>query len=196
MLNNKLFLAGDLLKNGNTKFSIFAEKTAMAAKSRKKRAVKAQKSPLMLVLLIVILLAIVSVVVAYFILPTFQTNEKNPGETTTETVDTAEEEPIITIEPMYAGTWVSNYDGAMLTIDRYSFTLEMPSVDQKTEIKGELSVVKNVLTFVYTSGSANCRGEEGHYQYTLEENGDIFFKLIKDNCISRKERMQMSWFRL
>lgn len=168
----------------------------MAAKSRKKRPIKAQKSPLMLVLLIVILLAIVSVVVAYFILPAYQSSETGHGETITETVETAEEEPIITVEPMYTGTWVSNYDGAMLTINRYSFTLEMPSVDQKTEIKGELSVVKNVLTFVYTSGSANCRGEEGHYQFTLEENGDIFFNLIKDNCKSRKERMTMSWFRL
>lgn len=146
--------------------------------------------------MIVILLAILSVVIAYFVLPFADDDNMLPSKTETEINDQKEDEPVITIEPIYTGTWVSNYDGAMLTIDRYSFTLEMPSVDHQSKIKGEMSVVKNVLTFVYTSGSANCRGKEGHYQYTLEENGDIFFKLIKDNCKSRKERMQMSWFRL
>ena len=114
----------------------------------------------------------------------------------TTSVTQTDEEPAITIEPLYVGTWVSNYDGAILTLKRFEFTLEMPSVDQKTTIKGELSVVKNVLTFVYTSGSETCRGVEGHYQYTLEDNGDIFFKRIKDKCKSRAERMEVSWFRL
>jgi len=166
----------------------------MVVKSSKKRSSKAQKSPLMLFLLIAILLAILSVAVAYFILQDDDKNEAIPAQTTTETQQ--EEEPTLTVEPMYTGTWVSNYDGAILTLNRFSFSIEIPSVDQKTAIKGELSVVKNVLTFVYTSGSETCRGDEGHYQYTLEDNGDIFFKLIKDNCKSRKARMEMSWFRL
>ncbi|RLD45311.1 MAG: hypothetical protein DRI89_01425 [Bacteroidetes bacterium] len=166
----------------------------MAVKSNKKRGSKAQKSPLMLFLLIIILLAILSVVVAYFILQDDTKNEAVPAQTTTETQQ--EEEPTLTVEPMYTGTWVSNYDGVILTLNRFSFTLEMPSVDQKTAIKGELSVVKNVLTFVNTSGAETCQGDEGHYQYSLEDNGDIFFKLIKDNCKSRKARMEMSWFRL
>ncbi len=166
----------------------------MTAISRKKRKSKAQKSPLMLFLFIVILLAILSVVIGYFILQNQEVKEAVPDQTTIDTQQ--KEKPVLDVEPLYTGTWVSNYDGAMLTIDRFSFTLEMPSVDQKSTIKGELLVVKNVLTFVYTTGSGSCRGEEGHYQYTLEDNGDIFFKLIKDNCKSRSDRMEMSWFRL
>ena len=166
----------------------------MPAKSRKKRASKAQKSPLMLFLLIVILLAVLSVVIGYFILQNNEEKEAVPNETIIET--TQEEEPVLTVEPMYTGTWVSNYDGAILSLNRFAFTLEMPSVEQGTAVKGELMVVNNVLTFVYTSGSETCSGEEGHYQYTLEDNGDIFFKLIKDNCKSRKARMEMSWFSL
>lgn len=167
----------------------------MAVKQRKKRPVKAKKNPLMMFMVFVILLAILSVGIAYFVL-NYTEEEQSVSSETTEVSHQEEEDPIITIEPMYTGTWVSNYDGAMLTLDRFSFTLEMPSVDNQVEIKGELAVVKNVLTFVYTSGSATCRGEEGHYQFALEDNGDIFFNLIKDNCKSRKERMTMSWFRL
>lgn len=166
----------------------------MVAKSRKKRSTKAQKSPLNLFLLIFILLAVLSIVAAYFLLQEDEGVEAVVIETTTEAEQ--EEEPIITIEPPYTGTWVSNYDGAILTLNRFSFAIEMPSVDQSTAIKGELASVKNVLTFVNASDSKTCPGEEGHYQYTFEDNGDIFFKLIKDNCKSRKERMEVSWFRL
>lgn len=168
----------------------------MMAKSRKKRSTKAQKSPLMLFLFIFILLVILSVVIGYFILDTDEGGTVDPLQTTSASNDNTEQEPVLTVEPMYTGTWVSNYDGAILTLNRFSFTLEMPSVDQKTAIKGQLSVVKNVLTFVYTSGSETCRGEEGHYQFMLEDKGDIFFKLIKDNCKSRAARMEVSWFRL
>ena len=168
----------------------------MATRPRKRRGTKAQKSPLMLFLFIFILLVILSVVIGYFILDTDEGETVDPLQTTSVSKDNSEQEPVLTVEPMYTGTWVSNYDGAILTLNRFSFTLEMPSVDQKTAIQGELSVVKNVLTFVYTSGSETCRGEEGHYQYVLEDNGDIIFKLIKDNCKSRKERMEVSLFRL
>jgi len=166
----------------------------MVAKSRKKRGTKAQKSPLMLFLLIFILLAVLSAVIGYFILQEDKGEEAVAIETTSETQQ--EEEPIITIEPPYTGTWVSNYDGAILTLNRFSYTIEMPSVDQNAAIKGELSVVKNVLTFVNASESKTCAGEEGHYQYTFEDNGELFLKLIKDNCKSRTERMETSWFRL
>lgn len=161
---------------------------------RRKRHSKAQENPLRKLIVFILMLAVVSVIIAYFMLEDEKKQDEAPVQTTTEIQQ--EEEPVLTVEPAYTGTWVSNYDGAILTLDRFSFTLEMPSVDQKTAIKGELSVVKNVLTFVYTSGSESCRGEEGHYQYSLEDNGDLFFKLIKDNCKSRKERMEASWFRL
>ena len=166
----------------------------MAAKSRKKRTSKAQKSPVMLFIIILILLVVVSVVIAFFVLQDDDAKEVVPVQTTTEVQQ--EGEPTLAVEPVYTGSWVSNYDGAILTLNRSSFTIEMPSVDQKTAIKGELMVFKNVLTFVYTSGTETCRGEEGRYQYTFEDSGDIFFKLVKDDCTSRKARMEFSWFRL
>jgi flagellar basal body-associated protein FliL len=164
-------------------------------KPRRKRKSEVRKNPLMLLILIVALLGILSVVMAYFILNGDEEKQATPAETTTETQQD-EEEPVMAVEPAYTGTWVSNYDGAILTLNRTSFTLEMPSVDKKTPVKGELTVAKDVLTFVYTSGSESCRGVAGQYRFKLEDSGDIFFKLINDSCQSRKSRMEVSWFRL
>ncbi len=167
----------------------------MAIKTSKKRTVQKRQNPLLLIALIVALLALLSGVIGYFILQQSESGQgTEPAKAATETP--MEREPQITIEPPYTGTWVSNYDGAILTLKRFSFTLEMPSVDNTTKIEGELSVVKNVLTFVNTGGTETCRGVEGHYQYTFEDSGDIVFKKIKDNCKSRAERMAASWFRL
>jgi hypothetical protein len=95
-----------------------------------------------------------------------------------------------------AGSWVSNYDGAILTLRNGDFTLEVSGLDVSSKTKGSLAVEENIVTFVNDEGTGVCPGMEGHYLYSIDENGDIFFKLIKDGCEPRKERMSASWFRL
>lgn len=130
---------------------------------------------LILFFAIIVVLAIVSMVVAYF-----YSGEKKPDEVQQTT--------------QIEGTWVSNYDGAMLTIEGYNITLESPSVDNGNLIRGSISLEKNIVTFIFENGP--CDGIEGHYLYTIDEEGLLFFKLIKDECSGRRDRMSMKWFKL
>ncbi len=160
----------------------------MATQARKSRRVNNGQNNLLIFFAIVIVLAIISIIVAYFYM-----SEDNPGPEQAQEQQTGTEiiNPGITeIE----GTWVSNYDGRMLTIDGLRITIESPSVDDAEKINGQISIEANIVTIVYASGY--CENMEGHYLYSINDNGELFFKLIKDKCKSREERMTMTWFKL
>lgn len=170
-------------------------KNTMTAKTRKRKPKKTKLNGVWIFLAIVIVIAIISMLLSYFwiseekpdvlLLPAQeQTKETTPKQTA----------PIVANE--IQGTWVSNYDGAMLTISGLDFELELSGIDETEKISGKLSVEANIVTFVYTSGTKVCKGPEGHYLYSIDESGDLFFKLIKDTCESRKERMTANWFSL
>ena len=93
------------------------------------------------------------------------------------------------------GSWVSNYDGAILTFTGLDFVVELPSVDSPEKISGKIAIEKTIVTFYYTNGKKSCIDVEGHYQFSFDKD-EIFFKVIKDQCASRKERMTATWFRL
>jgi len=93
------------------------------------------------------------------------------------------------------GTWVSNYDGTMLTIKGDSFTLEMPSVDASSKVKGRIIIEKTIATFINDSKSKSCPSLEGHYSFSFE-NDELIFSLIKDECDTRINRMSVSWFKI
>jgi hypothetical protein len=143
---------------------------------------------------IIIILAIIILIVGYFyvdedkpdVLLVPSTEQSRSDSNTGRESNTA----------IILGSWVSNYDGAILTLNNASFTLEQSGIDVGSKITGTLAIETNIVTFVYTTGNKACKGAEGHYLYTIEENGEIFFKLIKDPCESRKERMTATWFRL
>lgn len=168
----------------------------MTAKSRKRKTGKTKVSGVWIFLAIVVVLAIVSMLISYFwiseekpdvlLLPSQEKVEK------TETPPAATQIPAREIQ----GTWVSNYDGTMLTIKGFDFELEQSGVDESGIIKGSLAIEGNIVTFVNTSGTEVCKGPEGHYLYSIDVNGELFFKLIKDPCSGRKERMTASWFKL
>ncbi|NOX86447.1 MAG: hypothetical protein GXO86_10885 [Chlorobi bacterium] len=135
---------------------------------------KTGNNNLFIFLAIIIVLALISIIAAYFL-----------------TDKTASQDQTVTpIE----GTWVSNYNGTMLTVNGLTITLELPAVDKSTIIKGKIAVEKNIVTFIYEDGP--CNNIEGHYQYTFDVKGELFFKLIKDNCPSRQELMSASWFKM
>lgn len=165
----------------------------MPPRSRKRRSAKPNR--LWVVVAIIIVIAIITMIVSYFYLdedkpdvlllpPTEQQDSDEGTDTSTA--------PVSQID----GTWVSNYDGAILTLRGDSFSLEISGVDETEKIEGSLAIESNIVTFVYVSGTEVCKGPEGHYLYSIEDNGDIFFKLIKDICDSRKERMTATWFKL
>ena len=167
------------------------------AKKRKSRKKTSGNNSMLMLIGIVAVLAILSVVAAYFIL---NNNEQiETIETVTEIVKTDSNsqetvKPVETKTPI-EGTWVSNYDGAMLTISGLTFTIELPSVDAGGNVKGNIAVEKTIVIFTNINGIKNCIGNEGHYNYSFE-NDELILTKIKDNCESRSERMTESWFRL
>lgn len=166
----------------------------MPAKRRINRKSANKNKTLFIFIAIVIVLAIISMLVAYFLVD--KNNEDDKVVMPTEQKETQELKVNLDAVKQIAGTWVSNYDGAMLTISDLSFSIETSGVDATAKITGTLAVEGNIVTFVYTSGNKVCEGIEGHYLYSLEENGELFFKLIKDSCSSREERMSATWFKL
>jgi hypothetical protein len=166
------------------------------AKSRKKRKSNQKNNSLWIFIAIIIVIAIISMIISYF----WVENDKPdvfllPSDTKTETVKTDKPESEVTASPI-DGTWVSNYDGAMLTVAGQSFTLEISGVDGAGKTTGSFAIEGNICTFVYESGNEACKGNEGHYLYSIDDSGELYFELIKDICESRKERMTATWFSL
>lgn len=173
----------------------------MAKKRRSRKKPKSGNSFITMVIIIV-LLVIVSVVTAYFILgddekqiPELIENVFSTQDKSSEEIKNNEPKTENTIETAIDGTWVSNYDGAMLTITGNTFSLEMPSVDASSKIKGSLAVEKTIISFTNTSGNKACIGKEGHYNYSFID-GELMLNKIKDPCDSRSQRMTETWFRL
>lgn len=166
----------------------------MAAKKRTHRKTKKSSNSLFLFIAIVIVLAIISMAIAYFYSANFPTGAESIVTSNTQTEQ--KETPLKDVKTTLEGTWVSNYDGVILTISGLTFTIESPSVESAANISGNLSVEENIVTFVILKGSTVCANAEGHYLYTMDDRGDLFFKLIKDSCASRKERMTASWFKI
>jgi len=168
----------------------------MTPKTRKRKPKKTKLNGVWIFLAIVIVIAIISMLLSYFWI-----SEEKPDVLllpAQEQVKETKTTPVATSTPAkeIQGIWVSNYDGAMLTIKGLHFDLELSGIDESTIIKGTLAVEGNIVTFVYTAGTEVCKGPEGHYLYSIDESGELFFKLIKDTCEIRKERMTASWFKL
>ena len=153
--------------------------------AKRKYTKKTGNNNLMIFLAIVIALALISIIAAYFMTDNKTEEPQKPAVTTPQ-----KQAVVVPIE----GTWASNYNGTLLTIKGLKITLEQPGVDNSSVIKGTISMEKNIVTFIY--GNGPCKGVEGHYQYTLSDKGELFFKLIKDNCASRQEMMSASWFKI
>lgn len=178
----------------------------MATKSKSRgRSRKKKTSPILIFILVIIALAAISMLLGYYLLRDDSDkglkifgDESNKVETSKPDSpgSVLKETPTQEKATLLEGTWVSNYDGNIMTIHGLHYTLESPSVDHVTKIKGRLSIEKSIITFVSQDGDESCKNVEGHYLFTLEGTDEIFFKLIKDKCPQRKERMTLSWFKL
>ncbi len=166
----------------------------MPAKTRKKRETGNKNNQLFVFLAIIIFIALISMVVAYFLMDNEEENITDVPKI--ENQETEQSTQDLASVAQIEGTWVGNYDGAMLTISGFSFAIELSGVDAASKMTGTLSVEGNIVTFVFASGNEACKNIEGHYLYSIEDSGELFFKLIKDSCASRRERMSATWFEL
>ena len=168
------------------------------AKKRKSRKKPLDNNSMLMLIAIVAILAILSIVTAYYILDN-DDKQIDAIETVTKIIQTDDNtqktEEQGTIKTAIEGTWVSNYDGAMLTISGTTFSIELPSVDASGNVKGSIAVENTIVTFSNTTGTKTCIGKEGHYNYSFEGD-ELMLNKIKDPCDRRSERMTESWFRL
>lgn len=158
----------------------------MPTKSKKSRRTNNGQSTLLIFFAIIIVLAIISTIIAFYYQDETQEDGNQGQQNNTEQTSPG--------TSVIEGTWVSNYDGKILTIKGSDVTLESPSVDGTDKIKGNINVEENIVTLVYDSGS--CQNIEGHYLYSINDAEELFLKLIKDSCENRIERMTMTWFKL
>lgn len=169
------------------------------AKKTNTRKKKKGNGQLIKFVLIVLFIAIISVLIAYFYtnrekFKLTETVENMMNSSSDTTVITKKIKKQVKDNPL-KGTWVSNYDGTMLTIKGDSFTLEMPSVDASSKVKGRIMIEKTIATFINDADTKTCPSVEGHYSFSFE-NDELLFSLIKDECETRKNRMSVSWFKI
>lgn len=173
------------------------------SKSKPKKKKKTNFSPWLIFVLAIILIALISMGISYYLTTSkdpvvheWATSDENT-QTSSQPETTAKVEKTtkaIEKTPL-EGSWVSLYDGAILTFTGLDFVIELPSVDSPEKITGKIALEKTIVTFFYTSGKKSCLDVEGHYQFTFEGE-ELNFKIIKDQCASRKERMAANWFKL
>ncbi len=98
--------------------------------------------------------------------------------------------------PLVDNTWVSQLDGAMLTLkSNGDYTLDTPSVDNRKKIYGHYRMTSTRIILVNHPSTNVCVGAEGVYDYTIDGE-NIHFKIISDPCKSRKKYMTEDWFKL
>ena len=160
----------------------------MAPKTKKSK--QQNKNGLITIIVVIVVLAAVSIIAGWYF--SDKNSEKNTTPDKEQTVQTETKKPDAIKTPI-EGTWVSNYDGAMLSITGLSFSLDLASVDKSVTIKGTILVKDDLVTFINKNGI--CKDIQGQYRFSLKNN-ELTFKLVSDECTSRKERMTASWFRL
>ena len=173
----------------------------MAKKQIRRKKAKNNNS-LITVFIIIIILAIISVITAYFLvddkdkfIPDFIEQVSNSDTEIVATDPEIKENIVQEIKTPIEGTWVSNYDGAMLTITGGTFNVDMPSVDASAEASGTIAVENTIVTFINKTGNKSCQNVEGHYNYSFVGD-ELKLSLIKDPCEARVRKMAETWFKL
>jgi hypothetical protein len=88
------------------------------------------------------------------------------------------------------GCWLSNEQGASLTMDDYGYRIDFFGVDASKPITGNYSIEKNLI--IFTSDNSDCNGLDGTYRITFYKKD---FSLIAkdDKCSSRRNILEADW---
>lgn len=88
------------------------------------------------------------------------------------------------------GCWLSNEQGASLTLDEYGYRIDFFGVDASKPITGNYSIEKNLI--IFTSDDSDCNGLDGTYRITFYKKN---FSLIAkdDKCSSRRNILEADW---
>lgn len=88
------------------------------------------------------------------------------------------------------GCWLSNEQGASLTMDDYGYRIDFFGVDASKPITGNYSIEKNLI--IFTSDGSDCNGVDGSYRITFyKKNISLICK--DDKCSSRRNILEADW---
>lgn len=93
------------------------------------------------------------------------------------------------------GTWVSSMNGAMLTFKGTTFSMDFPSVENRSPLEGVFQLNGKKIEFAGTQADGTCGIQPGKYTVTTE-GSDIVITKISDECERRAQNLEASWFRL
>lgn len=137
------------------------------------------------------------------LLPSLPESTKN-GQTETSPQTNTPEKPkperkkIDEIPPQptwLEGTWVSSSNGAMLTFKDNTFSMDFPSVENRSPLEGRFVLNGKKIEFTGTQKDDICGQQIG--KYTVSPDGkDIVIKCLSDDCNRRASNLEASWFRL
>ena len=180
----------------------------MAKKKKRARKSPSQKGgnkSFAVIFIVVIITALLAFAITYIVMNTEDMSEVTEQATTSgerkkvnpkneETKKISNEGPTIE-KANINGTWVSENDGAMLTIKGRDYTIELPNVDGTIVGSGTIVALKHQVTFVNTSEDSDCTVSPGVYKYELGDN-TITFQKVDDKCKSRVNRLTSTWFKI
>ncbi len=159
---------------------------------RRSKSPRKKKNSFTIFFIIVIILALLSFAISYFVT---QTEDKAVGNiTNSEEVSTVLKHS--TTKSNLEGTWASYADGAMLTITGQRFSIELPSVENTIIATGKITVVGNIVTFIYTNNDSVCGTDKGVYKFKVQGTDEVTFEKISDNCDIRVAQIAVSWFKV
>lgn len=186
---------------------------------RKKSGSRRKKSPLFKWLLILGLLVLVSVAASYLwlryaekqqdlkptqvetllpSLPDTKTNQETKQQENPVDQPQAERKKDNKISPQptwLEGTWVSSSNGAMLTFKGTAFSMDFPSVENRSPLEGTFVLNGKKIEFKSTQKDDICGQQPGKYTVSPDGN-DIVIKCLSDECKRRASNLEASWFKL
>lgn len=123
--------------------------------------------------------------------------KKEPEKTTNDKDTSKTEKPVAehvndktNIKASINGYWLSTSEGAVLTMNDDSYSIDFAGIDASNPIAGTYKLQDKKIIFSTDAGS--CKGEIGIYRIILDKH-DIKFICEDDNCLKRKATLTTEW---
>lgn len=89
-----------------------------------------------------------------------------------------------------SGCWLSNMQGASLTIDEYGYRIDFFGVDASKPMTGTYVIEGNLI--IFKSSDDVCKNEEGSYRITFNKK-DFSLNCKNDDCKKRRNILESDW---
>lgn len=122
--------------------------------------------------------------------PKASSNKSEAVNETNKTDETIDIKKTFKEENKLSGCWLSNEQGASLTMDDYGYRIDFFGVDASKPITGNYSIENNLI--IFTSDGSDCNGVDGSYRITFyKKNISLICK--DDECSSRRNILEADW---